>query len=373
MAPGSPASSAVPWPPFPLGDPSVGHGRIRPGSWRSVAAVSCLAGAVIAMGVVLAIRPTADTSATATVPSAAAQPITSVVWKQFPAARVAAQVTPAVARLDIQTPKGWQQPASGVLLDDAGTLVTSAELVRASRRIVVTFADDVPRLGHLAGIDAQTGIAVIIVTIRGRHAADLAATRPEIGEPMVMVGGPGPGSATGTVTTGNVRGLGRQMDSTAGTVHDLIEIDRPVLDDTTGGALVDADGQVLGVCIRGTPASLGFAVPIDVVRKVGDAIRRDGRVHWGRLGVRAADVDPGKAEDLGMTGAAQIVSVAAGSPAAKAGLTIGDLVTRLGMTKIESVTDLVAALSQHHPGDKLVIEYRRGGVWRSTETVLTTN
>ena len=151
------------------------------------------------------------------------------------------------------------------------------------------------------------------------------------------------------------------MDGADGTLHDLIEIDRPVLDDTTGGALVDADGQVLGICLQGKTTALGYAVPIDLARKVGNEIRTkaDG-CSWGRLGVKAADLDPGQAQDLGISGAAQVVSVEPASPAAKAGLVTGDLITRLGMTKIESVTDLVAALSEHHPGDELVVEYRRG-------------
>ena len=148
-----------------------------------------------------------------------------------------------------------------------------------------------------------------------------------------MVGGPGPGSSVGTVTTGNVRGLGRQMEASEGTLHDLIEMDRPVLDDTVGGALVDADGEVLGICLPGKPAALGHAVPIDLVSKVGDALRKGGRVRWGRLGVKAVDLDPGRAQDLGIPGAAQLVSVEPNSPAAKAGLVKGDLVTQLGITR----------------------------------------
>lgn len=367
---------SAPWPPLPVVGRSRRGLRGRRKSFASVAAVSCLVGAVIAMGVVIATRPSSPAISQqpekAAQPSAL-QPITSVVWKQFPTERVAAAVTPAVARLDVRGAKGWQQPASAVLLDDAGTLVTSSALVRGSQKIVVTFANDVPRTGRLAGVDSQTGIAVITVAPQGHHAADLAGTRPSTGEPTLMVGGPGPGSVTGTVTTGNVRGLGRQTDGVDGTLHDLIEIDRPVLDDTTGGALVDADGQVLGICLKGKTAALGYAVPIDLVRKVGAEIRTKGRVSWGRLGVKAADLDPGQAQDLGLSGAAQVVSVEPASPAAKAGLVTGDLITLLGMTKIESVTDLVAALSEHHPGDELEVQYRRGSQSRSVETTLGTN
>lgn len=325
------------------------------------------------MGVVLATRPDSQVVQRNTAQPAAMQPITSVVWKQFPTERVAAEVTPAVARLDIQGPKGWKQPASAVLLDDVGTLVTSAELVRGSRKLVVTFAGELPRTGHLAGTDAQTGVAVIIVKVQGHRAPDLAGTRPLIGEPTVMVGGPGPGSSVGTITTGNVRSLGRQMETDERTLHDMIQMDRPVLDDTTGGALADADGQILGICIQGRASALGYVVPIDLVSKVSEALRTGGRVHWGRLGVKATDLDPGRAQDLGIAGAAQLVSVEHGSPADKAGLAKGDLVTRLGMTKIESVTDLVAALSEHHPGDELIIEYRHGTSWRSAHATLTAN
>ena len=254
-----------------------------------------------------------------------------------------------MARLDILGPKGWQQPASAVLLNNDGTLVTSAELVHGSRKLVVTFADDLPRTGRLMGVDGQTGIAVINVTVSGRHAANVSGARPKLGEPTVMVGGPGPGSSVGTVTTGNVRGLGRQMEASEGTLHDLIEMDRPVLDDTVGGALVDADGEVLGICLPSKPSGLGHAVPIDLASKVGEALRKGGRVRWGKLGVKAVDLDPGRAQDLGILGAAQLVSVEPNSAAAKAGLVKGDLVTQLGITQIRSVTDLVAALERAPP------------------------
>jgi S1-C subfamily serine protease len=170
-----------------------------------------------------------------------------------------------------------------------------------------------------------------------------------------------------------VRGLGRQLQAGQGTLHDMIEMDRPVVDDTVGGALVDADGQVLGMCLQGKFSALGYAVPIDLVRKVSDAVRKGGRVRWGRLGVEATDLNPGRAQALGIAGAAQLVSVQHHSPAAKAGLAPGDLVTQLGMNKIESVTDLVAALSEHHPGDALMIEFRRGGSSRSVLVTLATN
>ncbi len=338
-----------------------------------MAAVSCLAGAAIAMGVVLATRPSARAVERGAAQPAALQPITSVVWKQFPTERVAAMVTPAVARLDIQGPTGWQQPASAVLLYDDGTLVTSADLVQGSRKLVVTFANDRARIGRLAGVDGQTGIAVITVSLQGRHEPDLGGIRPTIGEPMLMVGGPGPGSSLGTITTSSVRRLGREMDGATGSLHDMIEVDRPVLADTAGGALVDAEGHVLGICLRGKASALGYAVPIDLVRKVGDALHKGGRVRWGRLGVRTNDIDPGRAQDLGVPGAADVVSVERGSPAARAGLAKGDLITRLDMAKIESVTDLVAALSEHHPGDELVIEYRHGTESRSVHVTLAAN
>lgn len=361
------------WPGSNVLNPSASAAGARRGAWASVAAVSCLAGAVITMGVVLATRPTTKVVDRRGGSSLALRPVTSLVWKPFPTEQVAAKVSPAVARLDVQGPKGWQQPASAVLVHRDGTLVTSAEIVRASRKLVVTFDDGRHRAAHLAGVDTQTGIAVLTVSLGNRKAALVAAIRPKIGQPMVMVGGPGPGSRLGTVTTGNVRGLGRQMDWSGGALHDLIETDRPVLDDTTGGALVDADGRVLGICLRGKATALGYAVPIDLVRKVADALRKGGRVHWGRLGVEATDIDPGRAQELGIPGAARLETVEDNSPAARAGLMKGDLVTQLGSTEVEAVTDLVAALSEHHPGDVVLVEFRHGTQSRSVRVTLATD
>ena len=121
-----------------------GRGAAGGGSWASIAAVSCLAGAVDRDGRGARHPARRQGGRPWRHATAALQPITSVVWRQFPTERVATQVTPSVARLDILGPKGWQQPASAVLLNNDGTLVTSAELVHGSRKLVVTFADDLP-------------------------------------------------------------------------------------------------------------------------------------------------------------------------------------------------------------------------------------
>lgn len=362
---------AMPWPPVVGLDPaSAADGRRS--SWASVAAVSCLAGAVITMGVVLATRPATKVVQQRATRSAVRRPVTSVAFRGFPTEQVAAQVTKSVARLDVDGPAGWHQ-SSAVLVSDDGTLVTSAELVRGSRKLVVTFDHDHGRVGSLAYVDSQTGIAVIKVDdLEGRTGASAATTRPSVGEPSVMVGGPGPGSATGTVTTANVRGLGREMEGASGALHDLIELDRPVVDDTTGGALVDAGGKVLGICLQGKASKVGYAMPIGLVRKVVDPIRTGDRVRWGWLGVKATSLDPGTAQELDISGAAVLVSIDDDSPAARAGLKKGDLITRLASIKVESSNDLVAALSEHHPGDVVGVQLLRDSSPRSVQVTLGT-
>ncbi len=344
----------------------------RRSSWASVAALSCLAGAVIAMGVVLATRPATRIVRQRVAPSAALRSATTVVFKQLTTEQLAAQVTPAVARLDVQGPKGWQR-SSAVLIRSDGTLVTSAQVVSGYRKLVVTFDHDRSRRGALLGVDPQTGIAVITMNVNGRDGARVGAAGPKVGQPAVMVGGPARGSQVGTVSTGSVRGLNRQMEGSKGTLHGMIEMDRPVADDTAGGALVDNHGRLLGICLQGKATALGYAVPIGLVLKVGEAIRREGKVRWGRLGVKATDLDPGEAQDLGIPGAAVLMSVEEKSAAAQAGLVKGDLVTQLGATRVESAEDLVAALSEHHPGELVVIKFRRGTASRWVGATLGTN
>lgn len=364
--PGNPL--AMPWPPLVHVDP-VPAGDGRRGSWASVAAVSCLAGAVLTMGAVLVSRPSTKVVRQRVAPSAARRPITSVAFRGFPTEQVAARVTKSVARLDVDGPAGWHQ-SSAVLVRGDGTLVTAAELVRGSRKLVVTFDHDHSREGRLAGIDSRTGIAVITVDLDSRVAISIAPARPSVGEPTVMLGGPGPGSGTGTVTTANVRGLGREMAGLHGPLHDMIELDRPVVDDTIGGALVDAGGKVLGICMQGKATTVGYATPIQLARTVADAFSAGRRVHWGWLGVKATSLDPGAAQDLGISGAARLVAIDEDSPAAKAGLQKGDLIIRLGSTTVESGNDLVAALSEHHPGDVVGVQLLRDSRPRSVQVTL---
>ena len=101
---------------------------------------------------------------------------------------------------------------------------------------------------------------------------------------------------------------------------------------------------MLGICLSSNVGSLGYAVPIDVARKVADAIRESGTVHWARLGVHGVDLDRGRARDLGVPGGALLEEVDANSPAANAGLSKGDIVVGLGVDRIDSVGSLIRAL-----------------------------
>lgn len=358
----------TPWPPL-AALPTETAPRHRP--LATIAAVSCLAGAVIALGAVLITRPEQGRGGPA--PKTLTRAATSVVFRPvdtFSAEQVATEVSPSVARLDVESATGWKI-GSAVLLYTDGSLLTSADLVEGSTELVVTFDDGRPRAARLAGTDPQTGLAVVNVAVQKRPAVRVADHRPVLGELTAMVGGPGPASNDGTVTTGVVRGLGRQLDQRHGTLHDMIEADRPVLSDTVGGALVDRTGSVLGICLRGKEGELGYAVPIDVARKVADSIRGDGKVRWAHLGVHGVDLDPGRARDLALPGGAVLKQVDANSPAANAGLSTGDIVVGLGLERIDSIGALVRALRSHDPGEQVAVAFLRGTDSRRVDVTLT--
>lgn len=333
-------------------------------------ALSCLAGAVVALGVTLVARPSKVIEHR--VDHVATRPIdrpTSAPRPGFPAEHVAAQASPSVARLDVEGPSGWQV-GSAVLMHEDGTMLTSARLVRGAKQLVVTFDDGRVLGGKLLGSDAQTGLAVVTAAVQARKPAQLAEHRPVVGQPAAMVGGPGPASKDGTVTTSAVRALGRQLDGDEGPLHDMIEADRPVMADTDGGALVDSKGAVLGICLHGTSTEVGYAVPVDVARKVDEALRHGGKVRWVWLGVEANNLDPGRARDLGIPGGASLEAVEARSPAAAAGLREGDVIIGLGQRPVESAGDLVSALRTHAPGDRIDVTLRRGSSLRQVRVTL---
>lgn len=259
---------------------------------------------------------------------------------------------------------------SAVVLGPVGHLVTSAGLVEGATKVSVSFANGTTTAATIAGTDPLTGLAVLRVSGATLAPAQLAARRPAVGSLAVMVAGSTNGGS-GLVSAGIVRGTGQRASTSTGQLHDLIELDQEPAPEANGGAVVGADGSVIGIGIEPSAdptdeaSQAGWAVPIDVAAQVANDISTDGHAHHVWLGVEIANAgdlpsftptdEQGDDGDQG----AVIASVSATSPAQQGGLQAGDRVTEVGGTKVASMADLISILRRHRPGDRVQVSYTR--------------
>ncbi len=263
-------------------------------------------------------------------------------------------------------------------------MLTNAHVVENARRVRVRIDEGTLVDAEVVGSDLSTDLAVLRVDPRGAdlRPVPLGVSRDvEVGDPVLALGNPF--GLEDTVTSGIVSALQRQLRAPDGfTIDGVIQTDAAVNPGNSGGPLMDARGRVIGVnsqiatAGRGSRGSVGiaFAVPIDTAKRVVPQLKANGSVERAFFGVTIG-VTPTLADTLGLGVArgALIVSVADGSPAARAGLRGasrgtsgalgpgGDVLLRIADRRIESPEDLNAAIVGRDPGDVVEVEVSRGG------------
>jgi putative serine protease PepD len=283
-----------------------------------------------------------------------------------PIAAVAAALAPSVVQ--IETSQGL---GSGFIYDSAGHILTAAHVVSgAGATVTVRLADGTTRTGTVVGADAGTDVAVVKVDLGGTKAAaaSLAVGDPlQVGQTAVAIGSPF--GLEQTVTAGIVSAVDRAMQTSNGAI-DMVQTDAPINPGNSGGPLADLHGRVIGIndqieSASGSSSGVGFAIPIDTAKAVADRIVAGRPVTFAFLGVQTQDSGQGVVGD-----GALIVSVESGSPAEKAGLQQGDVVTRVGATTIDSSTTLSARIRQASPGTVLRLTVERNGSPRTLTVTL---
>ncbi len=259
---------------------------------------------------------------------------------------------------------------SGFVFDPAGLVLTNQHVVRDAERIMVTLPDGRDMEAELLGGDDLTDIAVLRLSSgHDLPVAPIGTSRGlMIGEWALAIGNPFGqllSNAEPTVTAGVVSALGRHIvpdQDDPGFYLGMIQTDAAINPGNSGGPLVNALGEVVGVNTSifsrsGGSEGLGFAIPIDRALRVASDLVRNGEVDRAWLGI---DVQPVEADEWGRTRGVQIVSVAPGSPAARAGLRAGARVTRLNGSNLAGPLDFQAALLDLGAGEAadLVLEGR---------------
>jgi putative serine protease PepD len=272
-----------------------------------------------------------------------------------PIAAVAANLAPSVVQ--IETDEGL---GSGFIYDSAGHILTAAHVVSgAGDTVTVRLADGTVRTGTVVGADASTDVAVVKINLAGTKAkvANLATGDAlQVGQTAVAIGSPF--GLEQTVTAGIVSAVDRAMQTTDG-AEDMIQTDAPINPGNSGGPLADLQGRVIGINDQiesesGSSSGVGFAIPIDTAKAVADKLVAGQPVTFAFLGVQTQDSGQGVVGN-----GALIISVEANSPAERAGLQQGDVVTKVDGTAIDDATTLSARIRQSTPGTVLHLTIER--------------
>jgi serine protease Do len=309
-----------------------------------------------------------------------------------PVARVAAAVSPSVVQVNVevpqQTPLGTQRGeglGSGVIYRKDGHIITNDHVVRGASDVEVAFADGSTEPAEVVGADPNSEIAVLKVNRDGLPAATFKTDEPPIvGQLAVAIGSPAGFEAT--VTSGVVSAVGREFpeeltrgdNQAAAALSDLIQTDAAISPGNSGGALVDRDGNIVGINVAYIPpaetgaVNLGFAVPSDTAVSVADQLIETGEVTTPYLGVGTVPLPPEVAErfDLPVDSGALVQTVEPGSGADEGGVRVNDVITALEDAEIASYGDLFGALRDYQPGDTVGLTVVRGGEERTLNVTL---
>jgi Do/DeqQ family serine protease len=261
----------------------------------------------------------------------------------------------------------FRSAGSGVIVDARqGYIVTNAHVVENADEITVTLQDGRDLKAEVVGSDKDSDVAVLKVSAEGLAQMPLGdSARLEVGDFVVAIGNPF--GLQHTVTSGIVSGLSRTGLNPDG-YEDFIQTDASINPGNSGGALVNLRGELIGINTEiisrnGGNLGIGFAIPVNLARSVMDQLIKYGTVKRGQLGVSMYTVTPDIAHSLGLPNAvgALVSQVVEGSPADKAGLRVGDVITSVNGQPVKSNSELRNAIGLLRVGDRMDIGLVRDG------------
>lgn len=328
------------------------------------AAVAFLATALIAAACSGADDNTAPPSLSSEPPTTPGRSVTVNGVGGFDLPALVRQIEPSIVAVSAASRFGPAGEGSGVIVRSDGVIVTNYHVIDGTDAVEIALADGSQIPAVIAATDPVSDLAILRVERDDLPAAQLADDYPQVGEPAIAIGNPL--GFESTVTAGIVSGLGRSIPARSAqgglSLVDLIQTDAAISPGNSGGALVAADGRIIGINVAYIPpsagaVSLGFAIPAPTVRDVVDELLDDGTVDHAYLGARLATVTPQISSelDLDTSAGAAIIAVEADGPAASAGLAPGTVITGIDSEPVHDVPELLTLLRRYDPGDRAVL------------------
>lgn len=282
----------------------------------------------------------------------------------------------------VETPKR-QAAGSGVIISSDGYIVTNNHVVEDADEIQVKLNDKREFKGRIIGTDKTSDLALIKIEADKLHAIPIGdSDKLKLGEWVLAVGNPF--NLTSTVTAGIVSAKSRSLN--ANDVESFIQTDAAINSGNSGGALVNAQGELVGINAMlysqtGSFTGYGFAIPTTIMNKVVEDLKKYGTVQRALLGISGADLnkyvdeqkDKGKTDadlDFGVTEGIIVLEVPVDGAAAVAGIEEKDVITAIDSKPIKSMADMKEILATHRPGDKITVTFIRKKKTYNKEVVL---
>ncbi len=268
---------------------------------------------------------------------------------------------------------------SGVIINDNGYIVTNNHVIDQADDIEITLDDNRVFKADVIGTDPSTDLALLKINAKNLKSLPLVdSDSAKVGEWVLAVGNPF--NLNSTVTAGIISAKGRNLNilDDKSAVESFIQTDAAINQGNSGGALVNLQGGLVGICSAiasptGAYAGYGFAVPSNIVKKVVEDLLEYGAVQRGILGIMIAEVNRSLAreKDLKVTSGVYVDSLLANSAAAKAGIKVGDVIKEVDGRKVRTASELRELIALHHPGDEVQLKVDRSG--RENEVTVTLN
>ncbi|HSF87530.1 MAG TPA: trypsin-like peptidase domain-containing protein [Acidimicrobiia bacterium] len=385
VRPIAPPMSAAPSQPSP---------RAGGGWWQLLLAAVLGGGLALAGFLLLDSDTTTPPAAEAAAPAVAgAEPAPAVqAPAEVPAPRVeiestdavaiGTKVIPSIVTVEVGAGTGTNLDlsgsGSGVILDTAGHIVTNDHVVAAGASYQVVLSDGRTTYeAELIGTDPLTDLAVLKIDAPNLTPVELGATESlNVGDTAVAVGSPLGLDGGPSLTVGVVSAFGRQVQVSANdTLYGMLQTDAPITQGSSGGALVDGLGRLIGITTAVGVSDvgvegIGFATPVELMRRVTDELITAGEINHAFLGILGATSFSTTADGARVAAGVEVASVEEATGAMTGGLVSGDLITAIDGEPVTTMDDLVLALRYRTAGDGITITVSDGDLTRDLDITL---